>query len=124
MHTQQSVRTLLKSITSIKRTPTHSSSSYSDTGAAESGADLRGAQWKIRSKGLCKSKASSHKARTKTVSCVNLHQPICNASVHVTCCLCRTDMSSMECDYIYNSTMLKHWMALCPLCSMTIEDRM
>ena len=115
LHTQQGVRSMLKSITSRNRNMLSAPGLH--TGVTHSDSHMK--LWKK----YISSDTSSGGGTRAEIRLPHFHfdKPVRHRDVHLQCAVCQASTPSLEADYMYNSTIVKSWMALCPVCSASIE---
>ncbi len=141
LHTQQEVRSLLKNMTSA---PSHhhqgsaSTSSHAGrhhhTAAAEAAAEAssKGGERRPSASGKNYAKTqwagaaaagpSSLPEQAEVLDNLNVEHCIRHPGITLGCAICREQTQSTACGYLYNHTLLKPWLPLCPLCYVSMRE--
>lgn len=129
LHTQQEVRSLLKNMTSAPSRhlrsaaaspPRHQAAKQDDNSPGE---------------GLAERQSSTHKTKwaaaatpipehAEVLDNLNVEHCIRHPSITLGCAVCREHTQSTSCGYLYNHTLLKPWLPLCPLCYVSMREKL
>ena len=123
LHTQQGVRSLLKSMTSRHHFPQDIDvpSTAARTAAAPDASESAGAKL------LSRHGAEGERAadRPPVVIKKSMFDSISrHPQVAVTCGVCGAEVPSTTCDYIFNHTLNQKWMSLCSLCYVSLREKL
>ena len=137
LHTQQEVRSLLKNMTSAPSShhrsarPTASQAARHHTAdtdkrsPAEDGESRPPHKQRLRRSKTQWAAASDHRSthsQAELLDNLNVEHCIRHPGITLRCAVCREHTQSTACGYLYNHTLLKPWLPLCPLCYVSMLE--